>query len=204
MDFEVQIPQSVENMQLPAPELVQYYEDLDHRCIWVVGEIGSELLDLTSKIMKWNAEDRLVPVEERIPIRIYIFSPGGDLDVTLATLGVIGMSKTPVWTVNIGMAYSAAGLLLMAGHRRFALPYSQALIHSGSSVIGGSYEQTTEQMKNYQQMVSYMREFILQHTRIEPKLLKKNSAKDWYILTDDMLSLGLVDSIVESLDDIMV
>ena len=88
----------------------------------------------------------------------------------------------------------------MAGHKRFALPNTEALIHSGSGQLGGTFDQTTEQMKNYKILVDKMKEFILSKTKIDNKLFKKMSAKDWYIYTDEMLELGIVDSIVDNLD----
>lgn len=203
MDFELQIPQSVENLQLPSPELVQYYEDLDNRCIWVVGEIGSELLDLTSKIMKWNAEDRLTPVEERIPIRIYIFSPGGDLAVTMNTVSVMRMSKTPIYTYNMGECFSGAFVLLIAGHKRFALPYSRAMCHFGSGVVGGTYGQTDNAMKDYKVQVEAMKAFILSRTTIPQKALNKKMADDWYLTLDEQIANGVVDEMIESIDPML-
>lgn len=203
MDFELQILQSVENLQLPSPELVQYYEDLDNRCIWVVGEIGSELLDLTSKIMKWNAEDRLTPVEERIPIRIYIFSPGGDLAVTMNTVSVMRMSKTPIYTYNMGECFSGAFVLLIAGHKRFALPYSRAMCHFGSGVVGGTYGQTDNAMKDYKVQVEAMKAFILSRTTIPQKMLSKKMADDWYLTLDEQIANGVVDEMIESIDPML-
>ena len=43
MEMEIAIPKSVENLNLPAPELVQYYEDLENRTIWIQGEIDGAL-----------------------------------------------------------------------------------------------------------------------------------------------------------------
>lgn len=203
MDFELQIPQSVENLQLPSPELVQYYEDLDNRCIWIVGEIGTELLDLTSKIMKWNAEDRLVPVEERIPIRLYIFSPGGDLAVTMNTVSVMRMSKTPIYTYNMGECFSGAFALLIAGHKRFALPYSRAMCHFGSGVVGGTYGQTDNAMKDYKVQVEAMKAFILSRTTIPQKALNKKMADDWYLTLEEQIANGVVDEMIESIDPML-
>ena len=102
MEMEIAIPKSVENLNLPAPELVQYYEDLENRTIWIQGEIDGALLDLHSKIMKWNAEDKDVALENRIPIKLFIFSPGGDLAVTMNTVSMIRRSKTPVYPYPMG------------------------------------------------------------------------------------------------------
>ena len=55
-------------------------------------------------------------------------------------------------------------------------------------------------MKNYKYLVDKMREFILGRTKIDQKLFKKQSSKDWYIYTEEMLNLGIVDEIVNDLD----
>lgn len=196
----IAIPQSVENLQLPDPTLLSYYQDEADRSFWINDEITDNLLEFAKLIMKYNKEDVGKPIEDRKPIKIFISSPGGDLDATLSFIGLIGLSKTPIWTINMGWAYSAAGLILMAGHKRFIMPNCSVLIHSGSGMLGGSFEQTTEQMKNYKALVDKMRDFILSKTKIDVKLFKKNQSKDWYINAEEALSLGIVDEIVEDLD----
>lgn len=196
----VAIPESIENLQLPNPDLLTYYKDEQDRVLWIEGEINDGLFEFSKMILRYNIEDKNIPVEERKPIKIFINSPGGDLDSTLAFIGLMNISKTPIWTIDACWAYSAAGLILMAGHKRYALPNTECLIHSGSGQLGGSYEQTTEQMKNYKYLVDKMRDFILSKTKIDQKLFKKNSQKDWYIYDNDMLELGIVDEIIGDLD----
>lgn len=202
-DIAVMIPESIENLQLPNPSLVTYWRNEDERIFWIEDEITSDLFEFSKQIVRFNKEDKGVSVENRKPIKFFIDSPGGDLDATLAFIGLVGISKTPIWTINAGSAYSGAGLILMAGHKRFALPNSQALIHTGSGSLGGTYDQTTEQMKNYKQLIEKMKSFILSHTNIDQKLFNKNKSKDWYITTDEQLSLGIVDKIVDDLDEIL-
>lgn len=199
----VAVPQAVENLQLPNPELLQFYKDEKDRTIWIEGEIDESLFEVSKLILKYNKEDKGIPVEDRIPIKLFIHSPGGNLDETLAFVAFMGISKTPIWTINAGWAYSAAGLILMAGHYRLALPNSQCLIHSGSGGVGGSFEQAEAQMKNYKELVAKMREFILSKTTIDPKQFKKKNASEWYISTEDMLTNGIVDKIVTDLDEIL-
>lgn len=199
MEMEIAIPKSVENLNLPAPELVQFYEDLDNRTIWIQGEIDGSLLDLHSKIMKWNAEDKDVAIENRIPIKLFIFSPGGDLAVTMNTVSMIRLSKTPVYTYNMSECFSGAFVLLIAGHKRFALPYSRAMCHFGSGVLGGTYGQTDNAMKDYKAQVEVMKQFILDRTTISPKVLNKKMTDDWYLNLDEQLSNGVVDEVVEDM-----
>ena len=202
-EIAVMLPQNIENLQLPAPELVTYYKNDNNRTFWIEDEIGDGLFEYSKQILRFNQEDKDIPIEERKPIKFFIDSPGGDLETMLAFIGLVGISKTPIWTINGGIAYSAAGLILMSGHKRFALPNSQCLIHTGSGQLGGTFDQTTEQMKNYKQMVEKMKNFIISHTNIDQKLFNKNKSKDWFITTEEQLELGIVDKIVDDLDEIL-
>lgn len=197
------IPEDIENSQLPNPELLQYYQDEQDRVLWIEGEISESLYDTSKLILKYNKEDKGVPIEERKPIKIFIHSPGGLLDETLAFIALIEISKTPIYTINAGWAYSAAGLILMAGHKRLALPNTQCLIHSGSGYVGGNFEAAESQMKNYKKLIDQMRSFILSKTNIDPKVFKKRQSTEWYLYTDDMLENGVVDKIVDDLDEIL-
>lgn len=202
-EIAVMLPQNIENLQLPAPELVTYYKNDNNRTFWIEDEIGDGLFEYSKQILRFNQEDKDIPIEERKPIKFFIDSPGGDLETMLAFIGLVGISKTPIWMINAGIAYSAAGLILMSGHKRFALPNSQCLIHTGSGQLGGTFDQTTEQMKNYKQMVEKMKNFIISHTNIDQKLFNKNKSKDWFITTEEQLELGIVDKIVDDLDEIL-
>ena len=202
-EIAVMLPQNIENLQLPAPELVTYYKNDNNRIFWIEDEIGDGLFEYSKQILRFNQEDKDIPVEERKPIKFFIDSPGGDLETMLAFIGLVGISKTPIWMINAGIAYSAAGLILMSGHKRFALPNSQCLIHTGAGQLGGTFDQTTEQMKNYKQMVEKMKNFIISHTNIDQKLFNKNKSKDWFITTEEQLELGIVDKIVDDLDEIL-
>jgi len=112
-------------------------------------------------------------------------------------------SKTPVYTINAGSCLSGGALLLVSGHKRFALKFSSALIHSGSGGTQGTYEQTKEQQKNYEQQVTKMGQFLLARTKIEDKVWKKNKSKEWYLSDEEQVTYGVVDQLVESIDDII-
>lgn len=203
--LDIMIPDEVENLKLPNPELVNYYKDCDNRMIYIDFEIDETLLrDIGRQIIEYNRIDYGVSVELRKPIVMLINSGGGCLDSTYATIAIMEMSKTPIITVNMNSAYSAAGLLLMAGHKRYCMPRSQVLIHSGSaSGISGNYEDIQESTKSYKKMVEEMREFIISKTNIDKALMKKNQSKDWYLDTTSQVELGCVDAVLSSLDDIL-
>ena len=171
---------------------------------YINDEINEETLEIQKDIITINIEDRDKKVEDRKPIIILINSPGGYLQETMSVAQSMIMSKTPVITVNIGSAYSGGSLLLMAGHKRYAFKYSKAMVHSGgTSGMAGTYEQTEAAQKIYKKQIDEMGKYILERTNIPETLFKKNKTKDWYMDHDEQVKYGLVDSIIESLDEII-
>lgn len=200
--LDIVIPKSVANMELPAPELVQFYKDYDNRNIFI-SDIDEDLFATTKLIYDYNASDKGKPIEERKPITIQIMSYGGDLYQAYALISAILASTTPVITINCGVAMSAGLLILLAGHKRYAMKYSIAMIHSGSGGAQGTYEQMEEQQKNYKKLIDLMRNYIMERTTIDLKLFNKNKTKDWYITDTEQVELGIVSKIVENLDEIL-
>lgn len=191
-------------MQLPDPYLVNYWRLADNRIYYINDEINEETLEIQKDIITINIEDRDKKVEDRKPIIILINSPGGYLQETMSVAQSMIMSRTPVITVNIGSAYSGGSLLLMAGHKRYAFKYSKAMVHSGgTSGMAGTYEQTEAAQKIYKKQIDEMGKYILERTNIPETLFKKNKTKDWYMDHDEQVKYGLVDSIIESLDEII-
>lgn len=204
--FEIQIPAgSGANKQLPDPYLLNYYESVDNRILWIDSAVSENTIEIAKKIVRWNSEDddASIPVENRMPIKLYIASGGGDAYVMLVVLDAILSSQTPVYTVNMGLAASAACVLLIAGHKRFAMPHSHALWHSGSGGLSGTMEQLQSATKHFDTMDAQLQDLFLSKTKIDLKTYKKQKDKDWYFTADQMLDGGLVDVIVSSVNEIL-
>ena len=200
--IEVHLPKQVENLQLPDPSLVTFYNNLEDRVVWIDYGIDEDILEVSRMILRWNNEDKNIPIEERQPIKLLLYSYGGDGQACFSLLDIIGLSKTPIYTINMGVSMSAGLLILLAGHKRFCLPHSIALAHSGSGGTQGTYEQTEAQMKDYQRFVKSMRDYILERTNIDAKTLSKNKGKEWYMYVDDQIKYHIVDKVVSDIDEI--
>lgn len=200
--IEVHLPKQVENLQLPDPSLVTFYNNLEDRVVWIDYGIDEDILEVSRMILRWNNEDKNIPIEERQPIKLLLYSYGGDGQACFSLLDIIGLSKTPIYTINMGVSMSAGLLILLSGHKRFCLPHSIALAHSGSGGTQGTYEQTEAQMKDYQRFVKSMRDYILERTNIDAKTLSKNKGKEWYMYVDDQIKYHIVDKVVSDIDEI--
>ena len=191
-------------MQLPDPALVNYYRLADKRMFYIDYEIDEKVLEIQKEILQINIADKNISPSDRTPIIIFLDTPGGLLAETMSLAQTIIMSNTPVITVNIGMAYSGGALLLLAGHKRYALKYSKAMIHTGSTNgLCGTYEQTEAAQKFYKKQIDKMGEYILERTNIDERTFRKNRAKDWYMTEEEQVQYGIVDKTLESLDEII-
>lgn len=198
----VGVPESTANMQLPDPDLRDFYRDEEDRIFWLDTNVDDCTLDLVKMIIRCNRMDKDKSVEERTPIKIMINSDGGDVQVMMTIIEAIKISKTPVYTVCFSSAMSAAAEILAAGHKRYALPGTCVMVHSGSCSYGG----TMEQAESYKKYVDYLTkratDIFLANTKINAKTLKKKGASDWYMNEYEALENGVIDKVISELDEI--
>ena len=189
------------NLLLPDPSLEQLYNDYANRTLWVLGDIDTDSLDIISKIIRWNREDKGIPVEERKPIRLFIFSPGGDLDSTESIISTIKLSKTPVWGMALGIVASAASLIYLSCHRRFALPNAYFIFHRGSCAnMGGNFNEIQAAMDDYRAQVEKMERFYIENTNYPEEVVKEKIQKDWYIHFDEGKEFNVITDLIDDID----
>ena len=196
----VGMPEGVANLQLPDPVLRGMYLDEQDRIYRLDHQLTDNDLELVDMILKCNKEDKGKSVEDRKPIKIYISSPGGDVVTLWSIIQAIQYSKTPVWTINISYAYSAAAELLVAGQKRFSMPGTQTMFHRGSSYFGGEASVVESTRKHFDKLEEKLRDFLLSHSKISPKAYKKNASSDIYYDEDDCLKYGVIDEILTDYD----
>lgn len=150
-------------------------------------------------IIEFNKEDLGKKPEERKPVKIFINSLGGSMTDAYAIMDSILMSETPVYTIGVGTCYSAGGLVLMAGHKRYMYPLASFMFHEGSAGIFGDAGKVKDTMKFYETQLKQMQTFILKKTKITPELYEQKLSNDWYLTSDECLTLGITDEIATNL-----
>ena len=167
-----------------------------------VGEIDGNVGDaIDSYIRFFNRQDEQdgIPVEERVPIKIYIDSPGGDLIATFTMINSIKMSKTPVWTINIGAAYSGGFFTFIAGHKRFAYPLASFLFHEGSTGTSGDAGKFRNFADFYKKELDNLKKVVLEYTDITEEDYEKHINDDWWFTAEEALEYGICDEITKEL-----
>ena len=163
--------------------------------------IDEEIGDAVESIIRfWNRIDDEMNIaqKDREPIKIYINTPGGSLHATLTMVDAIRMSKTPVYTVNTGTAFSGGFFIFISGHRRFSYPHATFLFHEGST--GGGGPQDAGKFRNYasfyDKMLEQLETLTLENTNITKDIYNKHKLDDWWIFADEALKLGICDEII--------
>ena len=191
--LDIKIPSDLTDVHLPDPDILRYYKDYDDRVIYVDSYIDNDTFEITKQIYEYNRADKGKAVEERKPIVIFIYSYGGDIYQVYALISAITASKTPVYTINAGVAMR---------HRRYAMRYSTVLFHPGEASQSGTYEQMQEAQNNYKRTVDMMASYIVERTNITKKKLSNNWTRDWYLTTDEAIELGVCEKIIDDLDEV--
>lgn len=195
----IQIPSEIENVQLPTPELLTFYKDKEHRCLWIDDEINNLSLEICRLIIQWNREDEILSISNRTPIKLFFFSPGGDLDVNYTIIDTIKMSKTPVYGINMGSCCSAVAYIYLACHKRFMLPHSYFLFHQGSSQMSGTYGEIVAAMEAYQSQVNELSSFMKERTNYTLDEITDNIVGEWYVRKDEAIEKGVCHQIVDDI-----
>ncbi|MBQ1373490.1 ATP-dependent Clp protease proteolytic subunit [Candidatus Saccharibacteria bacterium] len=193
-----------------------HLKDLERRKLYLSGEINSleceegcnELLSRTNhiirQIVEYNEDDKELPSDERIPIRLFINSPGGDVAEGFPLVSIIELSKTPVYTINIGKWASMSFWIGITGHKRFALPYTEFLMHEGSLFTAGSVgsvQDTVDFNQRYKEEV--IRTHVLKHSNMNSEEYDATLRREYYMLPGDALKHGFIDEIVTDINAIL-
>lgn len=200
--LDVTIPKSVENLQLPDAALITYYKNLENRILWLDSEVDDYFLEYGKYILQWNQEDAGKPIEERKPIRLLFFSPGGSLDINNAMIDIIKQSKTKVIGINMGIAQSAGAFIYLACHERLTMPKAGFLLHRGSGNFGGTYDEIICQVMEYQRQMEELEKYVLANTNIDEETFSENFGTEWYIAAKDAVDFGIAHRIITDIDEI--
>jgi ATP-dependent protease ClpP protease subunit len=203
--LDISIPQNVENLQLPDPSLLQFYRNYENRILWIDDEITTMTLEYAKMVMQWNFEDKQnnIPIENRIPIKVVFFSPGGDLEVNNCLVDTLQLSKTKVIGINVGIAASSGCFIYLACHERYTFPTAEFLLHKGAGRFEGDYNDVVAAIINYQRQIEELGKFVLSRTNIPEDVFEANFENDWYLSAKEAVDLGVAHGFITSLDEII-
>jgi ATP-dependent Clp protease, protease subunit len=172
-----------------------YSRLLGHRVIFLGRAIDSEVANLiVAQLIHLESEDAEKDVS------IYINSPGGEMSSMMAMYDTMQHIKPEVSTICIGMAASAAAVILAAGERgkRYVLPHARVLIHQ-PHLTGGLEGQASDIEIHAREIVRQkeeMNHILASHTGQDFEKVAQDTDRDRWLTADQAVEYGLVDSIM--------
>jgi len=171
-------------------EMVSYKEHMtqEHRILYLDGVISGD----SSPRQLLGALDTL----SHDPIKLFITSPGGDLDTTFLFYDVMKRIKSPVITIGDYCA-SAAAILLAAGYKRYLSPHAKVMLHLPAGQMGGDardWDIQHKQMEKYRKaVVDILRECGVKKSHDE---ILTDIDRDYWMSAEEAIEYGLADEIL--------
>ena len=132
------------------------------------------------------------------PIRFYLNSPGGDAYAGMAIYDAMQYVKPDVETYCIGMAMSAAAMLLAGGApgKRHVLPNAKVMIHQGSGGFRGTPADIQIAAREILSLTHRYAEVIARHSGRDVEQVLVDIDRDRFLEPAEAVEYGLADAIL--------
>ncbi len=173
-----------------------YSRLLKNRIIFVGDPIEDSVANLViAQLLYLEQED---PDKD---IDLYINSPGGSVTAGLAMYDCMQLVKPDVSCICMGMAASAAAVLLAGGAagKRYALPFSRIMIHQpwiGS--IGGQATDIDIHARQILKTRETLNQILADHCGQTLEKVQLDTERDYYMSAEEAKEYGIIDQVITS------
>jgi ATP-dependent Clp protease protease subunit len=167
---------------------------LENRIVFLIGEIS--YARAAEVIMKILYLDNLKRNSE---ISLYINSPGGTVDDTMAIYDTIRFVSSPVATFCIGRAQSGGAVILAAGTKgkRFALPHAKVMLHQPWGGVTGQAADIKIQAEEILKAKAMINGILAKHTGQLIEKIAAETERDRYMSAEEAKEYGLIDEVLQ-------
>ena len=189
------IPMVIEKSQFGERGYDIYSRLLKDRIVFLGGPVEDEIANLIiAQLLFLESED---PKKD---ISLYVNSPGGSVSAGLAIVDAMNHVKPAVSTVCVGMAASAAAVILASGEqgKRYALPNSEVMIHQP---WGGAQGQATDIEITAKHIIATrerLNKILAKSTGQPLAKIEKDVERDYFMTADEAKKYGIVDTVYKS------
>ena len=172
-----------------------YSRLLKERIVFLGQEVNDDIATLVAaQLLHLDAQD---PGRD---IWLYVNSPGGSAYAGMAIYDAMQYVRSDVATVCLGMGMSAAAMILCGGApgKRYALPNSKIMIHQGSGGFRGTPADIQIAAREILEMTQRMASIISRHSGQDVDQVLRDIDRDRFMTSEEAVSYGLVDAIMET------
>jgi len=166
---------------------------LENRIVFMIGEVSYQRA--AEVIMKLLYLDNLKRGSE---ISLYINSPGGTVDDTMAIYDTVCFIGSPIATYCIGKAQSGAAVILAAGTkgRRHALPHAKVMLHQPWGGVSGQAADIKIQAEEILKARTMINDILAKHTGQPIDKIAAETERDRYMTAEEAKQYGLIDEVL--------
>ncbi len=166
---------------------------LENRIVFLMGEINYQTA--SSVIMKLLHLDNL---KRETEISLYINSPGGTVDDTMAIYDTMHAISGDVSTYCIGRCQSGAAVVLAAGTKgkRHALPHAKIMLHQPWGGVYGQAADIEIQAKEILKSKKMINQILSKHTGQPLERIEEETERDRYMTAEEAKEYGLIDEVL--------
>ncbi len=184
-----------------APGGLQRYREmsiedmlLENRIIFLAGPITERTASIVIMRLLY-----LQSVRKEQDINLYINSPGGLVDQTLAIYDTMCFLGCDLSTYCIGQAASGAAILLAAGKKgkRFGLPNAKVMLHQPYGGLTGQAEDIRIQAEEVLRDKKNLAAILAKHTGQDADKIIEETERDRYMSIEEAKEYGLIDEVLE-------
>ena len=171
---------------------------LENRIIYLGYPIGPDMAKFVIQRLLY-----LQSTKRDQEISLYVNSPGGYVDQTLAIYDTMQYLTCEVATYCIGTAASGAAILLAAGTKgkRYALAHAKIMLHQPYGGITGQAEDIRIQAEEVLRDKKSLIDILAHHTGKDPATIEAGTERDCYLSAEEAKEYGLVDEILTTPED---
>ncbi len=196
-------PEDEPKEEKPQPDTMMFAKKMEKyffetRSVYLWGGVDDKTAkDVTTKFLLLDADK---PGEE---IKFFINSPGGIVTSGMVIYDTMKMLKSPVSTINMGLAASMGSILLSGGvkGRRFIYPHAEVMIHQPS--IGGHYQAVSADLEIQAKQTKKTKEIsariLAENCGKKFEQIMKDFDRDYWMDAKESIEYGIVDELITKL-----
>ena len=168
---------------------------LENRIIFLAGPIVERTAGVVIQQLLY-----LQSIRRDQDVNLYINSPGGLVDQTLAIYDTMQFMGSDVATYCIGQAASGAAIILMAGTKgkRYILPNAKVMMHQPYGGISGQAEDIRIQAEEVLRDKQRLNNIIAACTGKDVDKIREETERDRYLTAEEAVEYGIVDEVLIS------
>lgn len=173
---------------------------LKERIIFLGGAINEPLAGLVvAQLLYLNS------VDSKLPIHLYIQSPGGVVYSGMAIYDTMKMLSAPVSTYAVGFTGSMATFLLSAGTKgkRFALPHATIHMHPTGGGAQGYTEDVRIATREQERLQTQLFHLMGKHTGHTWQEIEEFFLRDKYLNASEAKQYGIIDEVMGDASDLI-